>query len=337
MLVDPSAAVSTHDESSGEPSVVAAARVTSQIGCRAVAFLLQDSMEPERYVNARNVDGETALHIIAETSRDLASAATYSTLKALFEAGADPNMPNNRGASALHKLCNREAPAAGWAATSGASAGTRMSARDLVELFLKYGARLDLPAGPGGPMPLLCAVVRRSLTLAASLITLGASQTLVDSRGMSASIVAGNLRPNGKTIQRILLGHITDAPAMVPDEQVEKCMVSQEAFSMFNRRHHCRHCGCVVSNNFSKRTMPIPKFGLKKAMRVCDPCCDALELAAKSPAVWQQQLHKLEPPASAASIAAFAAAQQARRREARMKVSVFFYVPLHFTRILLTV
>ena len=49
------AAVSTHDESSGEPSVVAAARVTSQIGCRAVAFLLHDSMEPERYVNARNV------------------------------------------------------------------------------------------------------------------------------------------------------------------------------------------------------------------------------------------------------------------------------------------
>ena len=136
---------------------------------------------------------------------------------------------------------------------------------------------------------------------------------------MSASIVAGNLRPNGKTIQRILLGHITDAPAMVPDEQVEKCMVSQEAFSMFNRRHHCRHCGCVVSNNFSKRTMPIPKFGLKKAMRVCDPCCDALELAAKNPNVWQQQLHKLAPPASAASIAAFAAAQQARRREARMK------------------
>tara|TARA_B110000208_G_scaffold185006_1_gene239562 strand:+ start:228 stop:566 length:339 start_codon:yes stop_codon:yes gene_type:complete len=76
----------------------------------------------------------------------------------------------------------------------------------LLQLFVKYGARLDLTAGQGGPMPLLCAVVRRSLTLAAALITMGASQTLVDSRGMSASIVAGNLRPNGKTIQRILLG-----------------------------------------------------------------------------------------------------------------------------------
>ena len=82
------AAVSSYDEQSSAPSVVAAARVTSQIGCRAVAFLLQDSMEPERYVNARNVDGETALHIIAETSRDLASAATFATMKALFEAGA---------------------------------------------------------------------------------------------------------------------------------------------------------------------------------------------------------------------------------------------------------
>ena len=117
---------------------------------------------PPSYITFKNPsDGETALHIIAETSRDLASAATYATLTALFKAGADPNMPNNRGATALHKLCNREAPAAGWAATSGVSSGSRMSARDLVELFLKYGARLDLPAGQGGPMPLLCAVVRR--------------------------------------------------------------------------------------------------------------------------------------------------------------------------------
>jgi hypothetical protein len=54
--------------------------VTSQIGCRAVAFLLQDSMEPERYVNARNVDGETALHIIAEVSVLLFTVTFHTNL-----------------------------------------------------------------------------------------------------------------------------------------------------------------------------------------------------------------------------------------------------------------
>ncbi|KAM6961382.1 zinc finger FYVE domain-containing protein 26-like isoform 4-T4 [Aplochiton taeniatus] len=58
----------------------------------------------------------------------------------------------------------------------------------------------------------------------------------------------------------------------IPDTKHHICMVCQrERFTMFNRRHHCRRCGCLVCNACSEKKMAVE--GCPEAeVRVCDLC-----------------------------------------------------------------
>ncbi|XP_023016666.2 zinc finger FYVE-type containing 26 spastizin isoform X1 [Leptinotarsa decemlineata] len=57
-----------------------------------------------------------------------------------------------------------------------------------------------------------------------------------------------------------------------PNSEVLECMCCQKvAFSMFNRRHHCRRCGRVVCWSCSLHRMLVPTYG-DILVRVCSSC-----------------------------------------------------------------
>lgn len=59
------------------------------------------------------------------------------------------------------------------------------------------------------------------------------------------------------------------------------CSECSSKFSLTMRKHHCRHCGRLLCARCSERTMPILKYDLQKAVRVCDICYDVLTLGAQ--------------------------------------------------------
>ncbi|XP_071518229.1 lateral signaling target protein 2 homolog isoform X1 [Panulirus ornatus] len=65
---------------------------------------------------------------------------------------------------------------------------------------------------------------------------------------------------------------VQEPPAWVPDHQAPRCMACGAAFTMVRRRHHCRNCGKVFCAQCSQHAVPLPHFGIWKAVRVCNVC-----------------------------------------------------------------
>lgn len=61
-------------------------------------------------------------------------------------------------------------------------------------------------------------------------------------------------------------------PAWVPDSMAPLCMGCGAAFSLVKRRHHCRSCGRVFCAKCSPNQVPLPRYGMQKAVRVCNRC-----------------------------------------------------------------
>ncbi|XP_012287561.1 lateral signaling target protein 2 homolog [Orussus abietinus] len=62
------------------------------------------------------------------------------------------------------------------------------------------------------------------------------------------------------------------APAWVPDNNAPRCMACQAVFTVVRRRHHCRNCGKVFCGRCSSNSVPLPRFGHMRAVRVCNKC-----------------------------------------------------------------
>lgn len=77
------------------------------------------------------------------------------------------------------------------------------------------------------------------------------------------------------------------APEWIPDIAAPDCMRCCAHFTAFRRRHHCRNCGKVFCASCSSNSIPLPRFGQMKPVRVCEECFRSL--ANRCRRVSQQQ------------------------------------------------
>ncbi|KAK7167101.1 hypothetical protein R3I94_001487 [Phoxinus phoxinus] len=63
------------------------------------------------------------------------------------------------------------------------------------------------------------------------------------------------------------------APDWVDAEECHRCRVQ---FGVMTRKHHCRACGQIFCGKCSSKYSTIPKFGIEKEVRVCEPCFEIL-------------------------------------------------------------
>lgn len=62
------------------------------------------------------------------------------------------------------------------------------------------------------------------------------------------------------------------APSWTADAMQDRCERCRDSFTLTNRRHHCRNCGGLFDGKCSSLTLPLPHFGIKENVRVCDGC-----------------------------------------------------------------
>ncbi|XP_029454964.1 hepatocyte growth factor-regulated tyrosine kinase substrate isoform X3 [Rhinatrema bivittatum] len=67
------------------------------------------------------------------------------------------------------------------------------------------------------------------------------------------------------------------APDWVDAEECHRCRVQ---FGVVTRKHHCRACGQIFCGKCSSKYSTIPKFGIEKEVRVCEPCYEQLNKKA---------------------------------------------------------
>lgn len=65
---------------------------------------------------------------------------------------------------------------------------------------------------------------------------------------------------------------IETPPPWLPDEAAPTCMSCKATFTVFRRRHHCRNCGKVFCARCSANSVPLPRYGQLKPVRVCNRC-----------------------------------------------------------------
>eukprot|EP01103_Thecamoeba_quadrilineata_P015624 TRINITY_DN4997_c0_g1_i1.p1 TRINITY_DN4997_c0_g1~~TRINITY_DN4997_c0_g1_i1.p1 ORF type:complete len:657 (-),score=145.60 TRINITY_DN4997_c0_g1_i1:134-1954(-) len=62
-------------------------------------------------------------------------------------------------------------------------------------------------------------------------------------------------------------------PNWIPDSSVDNCLICASAFSLFNRRHHCRLCGGIYCNICTKSNYYLKELGYGMSpQRVCNHC-----------------------------------------------------------------
>ncbi|XP_041476909.1 lateral signaling target protein 2 homolog isoform X1 [Lytechinus variegatus] len=63
-----------------------------------------------------------------------------------------------------------------------------------------------------------------------------------------------------------------DPPLWMPDETSDECLACRSSFTVLRRKHHCRNCGQIFCARCSANSVPLPRFGQTKPVRVCNRC-----------------------------------------------------------------
>ncbi|KAG8565136.1 hypothetical protein GDO81_012732 [Engystomops pustulosus] len=77
------------------------------------------------------------------------------------------------------------------------------------------------------------------------------------------------------------------APDWVDAEECHRCRVQ---FGVVTRKHHCRACGQIFCGKCSSKYSTIPKFGIEKEVRVCEPCYELLNKKGEGKAATSGEL-----------------------------------------------
>ncbi|XP_066469885.1 hepatocyte growth factor-regulated tyrosine kinase substrate isoform X2 [Tiliqua scincoides] len=88
--------------------------------------------------------------------------------------------------------------------------------------------------------------------------------------------VAGHVFPEFKESDAMFAAE--RAPDWVDAEECHRCRVQ---FGVVTRKHHCRACGQIFCGKCSSKYSTIPKFGIEKEVRVCEPCYEHLNKKAE--------------------------------------------------------
>jgi tankyrase len=217
------------------------------VGC--VRLLIEKGAD----VHAFDKFNSTPLRIAASNANTLEGSDRFlQVAEALISHGADINSSSAAGNTALHSIAKLGDPEIiRWMISHGADpykknneglssvdCAKNEEVRKLMENLKKGGS-----ASPGGPP--------------------AASASPAKSKDKEKD--KGEDSDDEEEIQGVY-----NKKNWVPDELAPACTNCSNAFSFFNRRHHCRACGKVYCSKCSSRSMHIR--GSKKAYRVCDKC-----------------------------------------------------------------
>jgi hypothetical protein len=66
-------------------------------------------------------------------------------------------------------------------------------------------------------------------------------------------------------------------PRWVPDEAIMYCHSCNSQFDLYNRKHHCRHCGMIYCDPCSSNRVLLPhEYGYRDPVRVCMDCYEKM-------------------------------------------------------------
>eukprot|EP01112_Ceratiomyxa_fruticulosa_P007136 TRINITY_DN1842_c0_g1_i1.p1 TRINITY_DN1842_c0_g1~~TRINITY_DN1842_c0_g1_i1.p1 ORF type:complete len:463 (-),score=92.59 TRINITY_DN1842_c0_g1_i1:108-1496(-) len=66
--------------------------------------------------------------------------------------------------------------------------------------------------------------------------------------------------------------NVTYRPLWQDDQSAASCTKCRKNFSLFVRRHHCRHCSRIFCDSCTSKKCTIPKLKYHDIVRVCDAC-----------------------------------------------------------------
>ncbi|XP_068625359.1 lateral signaling target protein 2 homolog [Battus philenor] len=129
-------------------------------------------------------------------------------------------------------------------------------------------------------------IVRRNTVNASTMAEQSdsdARRKSVDNSGnLQASVSTGDLTYRREE-ERSGSPCIERAPEWVPDIAAPSCMRCSAHFTAFRRRHHCRNCGKVFCASCSSNSIPLPRYGQLKPVRVCEECFQRIARHCRRP------------------------------------------------------
>uniref|UniRef100_A0A158R5E8 ANK_REP_REGION domain-containing protein n=1 Tax=Syphacia muris TaxID=451379 RepID=A0A158R5E8_9BILA len=132
---------------------------------------------------------------------------------------------------------------------------------------------VDAPDDNGNTLFLL-AYMKGNVGLCKSLLHHDICFAVTNSFGVSVF----NFETPTKQLLFTLLDSLEKEPKWADGDLCSEC---NARFSLTIRKHHCRHCGRLVCAKCSEQTIPILKYDLQKAVRVCQICSDVLTIGIK--------------------------------------------------------